>query len=334
MATVNLSSEHRSEKKINNECKCKVCGKKAVNGVTCCKCGFMLHFKCANIPLNKETHAEKWVCTICASKESLEDSFHEISSEDLSQVEIKFILSENKLLKKLLQEMEEKNVLLKEKIKYLTSYENSPPEDSINEPVKKVKTNNTIVSNQTVQRPVLSVNKPVSSVTKESRDDNKTSLPTHENVPVRSVANNINKNITLNTFTNVTKESLDNIAVKDNSDNFQLVINKRRKKKATSVVGSNDMSDGLQAAPKKAWLFIGKLLTNTTEDQLLNYVKKKIPNEEFSCTKITTSSTSSCFKLGAGYHLRQQLENPEFWPRGVIVRQYIFRRRASPTITQ
>lgn len=127
MATTNVFFGQCSEKSVNIDSKCKVCGKKVVNGVSCDVCSDFFHFKCANIS-SKDTYPEKWICNICSNVKDLEDSFHEVRTLDMSQMEINFILSENKLLKKLLQEMEEKNSLLKEKINFLISTQKPPPE--------------------------------------------------------------------------------------------------------------------------------------------------------------------------------------------------------------
>lgn len=73
--------------------------------------------------------------------------------------------------------------------------------------------------------------------------------------------------------------------------------------------------NGLQAASKYAWFFVGGVLTSTTEEQLTNYVKKKIPNADLRASKIETSGTNTCFKLGCPYVHRELLEDPQFWPK-------------------
>lgn len=108
----NLISERRTGKKgVNTEIKCKVCSRKAVNDLTCSKCGDMFHYKCDGVQETREDSLENWLCQICQQVTQLKESFSDVQAVGMSEMEIKSILRENPLLKKLLCEMEEKETV-------------------------------------------------------------------------------------------------------------------------------------------------------------------------------------------------------------------------------
>lgn len=114
-------------------------------------------------------------------------------------------------------------------------------------------------------------------------------------------------------------------------DGFHVVSKKKRQKKnLLSFVGSNKDATPIQAAIKKAWYFIGRLHFDTTVQDIEKYLKDKLNSDEgVTCTKINSANSSACFRVGVNFQQKEKLEDPEFWPSGVIVRQYIFKKHAS-----
>ena len=96
------------------------------------------------------------------------------------------------------------------------------------------------------------------------------------------------------------------------------------------IIGTNHNDEHLQAAVKKAWLYIGKLKDTTTVDSLRKYIEKKgIAGDTGSiyCEELKTLGTNKAFRVGIDFQLLPVIEDPEFWPRGVLVRQFRFRRQ-------
>lgn len=83
------------------------------------KCSF--HYKCAKVSKN-DCIIENWVCwvsCVCEGRNLLNVSFSKDNNIGvLSVLESQFIIRENNLLKKLLKEMEKKNIILQENIKF------------------------------------------------------------------------------------------------------------------------------------------------------------------------------------------------------------------------
>lgn len=114
------------------------------------------------------------------------------------------------------------------------------------------------------------------------------------------------------------------------NDGFELPKRKTRKPRSiTNIVGVNNTSNSLQAAPRKAWYFLGRLKPNTESTEIIDYLNKKMPDTDIQCEKLISQGVNSCFKVGVDFEGREKIEDPNFWPIGVILRRYIFRKRAS-----
>jgi hypothetical protein len=107
--------------------------------------------------------------------------------------------------------------------------------------------------------------------------------------------------------------------------------NKKNHYRKQTVIGQKSIENNdFKGADKKVWLFISKTSPNTTEEIVLQYLQKEIPNTKFSCEKIpTTNSTFPCFKVGAPFKFKEELNDPSFWPTGVAVRRYTFKKQTS-----
>lgn len=110
------------------------------------------------------------------------------------------------------------------------------------------------------------------------------------------------------------------------NDDFTVFHGRRKRVQRKNIIGTGEDSDELKGAAKKIWLFIGRVEPDTTEAQVIKYLKRKIPTGEFSCEKIPTRSENSCFKIGASYDYSENLNDPNFWPINTVVRRYLFRR--------
>lgn len=323
MADENKSSENRANKKTNfADNKCKICNKKVVNGVTCIQCEDVFHFKCAERGENKDIKSDTWTCGICVSGNNLEKSFsYEDVNTNLSESEIQFLIKENILLKKLMKEIEEKNTLLKEKIIYLSRDCASAVFGDNLEVVNATQDQgNSKGANQNKKVAALPAKSKVKTVDKKLLPD-KTKI--NNRSEVSTISTKQKENETKNHPVNSKTDLVD-------SDGFQEVRRRRKQKRTTNeIIGSKISQDIFQAAPKMAWFFLGKVIAGTTSEKIIKYLKGQIADEEFICEEIKNAGINSCFKIGANFNIRGQLEDPSFWPNGVVIRRYIFRRRAS-----
>lgn len=331
MAPGTQQTDNRGKENCNKNCICRVCNKKVVNGLTCVQCGDLIHYRCAQAHEDKYTNGENWKCVVCSKSNAFDITLgeSELTDDSVNNAEINYLKRENNLLRKLLKEMEDKNNLLQEKINYLTDGKpaaevidltnNERAKSNENLPEIDKSANDKTAPQASNSLDVVSSMKPVV----QTVTDNATAATKKEMEPCnkRNMAtSNVNK--TGNAVYNKNDE---------NRDGFKLVsYNRRNKKKVPSVIGTNNDETLIKAAPKKAWFFISRLRQDTTTEDLQKYLSHKFNGENLICTKINTTDTSSSFRVGANYNLKEQIEDPKFWPSGVQVRKYIFQRKALP----
>ena len=101
------------------------------------------------------------------------------------------------------------------------------------------------------------------------------------------------------------------------------VIQSRRPRQG---LRSGKEDENLQAAERKAWLYIGKLKKNTTSDTVTRYLERNGIQGETTCEELHTLGDKKAFKVGFPFHHLKEAELPEFWPQGIIVRRFRFRK--------
>lgn len=65
---------------------------------------------------------------------------------------------------------------------------------------------------------------------------------------------------------------------------------------------------------------------------ILKYLNAKIKdkNSNFQVVELPTESNQNkCFKVGASFHLKEQLHDNKFWPEGVAHKRFDFDRQRS-----
>ncbi|KAJ9596700.1 hypothetical protein L9F63_012304 [Diploptera punctata] len=90
--------------------------------------------------------------------------------------------------------------------------------------------------------------------------------------------------------------------------------------------GSKKTDDELQAADRKAWLYIGKLRKNTTTESLTRYLERNGIQGEITCEELNTLGDTKAFKVSFPLHQLKETEQPDFWPMGIRVRRFRFRK--------
>lgn len=294
MAGETSSQVNRSGK---NSKYCNVCNRKVVNDITCGQCNRAFHPKCVNFEGDSENQ-EIWLCENC---EVIPD---EVASEDFSgadpNMQIKFLLREKQLMARLLQEMQEKNIFLTEKVTLLEK--------------ELVKSKGSTCTAEKVAAPV------VQTPSYASRAKINKQVKMADTVINTDKVNN--KNGDGNPHKTETLES------HKPEEPFHEVMSKKKKRKLLkSIVGTSSKPNDFTAAPKKSWLFVGKVQNNIRPEQITNYLKEKFPGH-FECTLIKNNGYSACFRVSVPFELRDKLEVADIWPKGIFVRRYIFRRGA------
>lgn len=92
-------------------------------------------------------------------------------------------------------------------------------------------------------------------------------------------------------------------------------------------MGSNEVS--FAAVVKRAYLYIGNVNPNVREQAVVDYIKNKYPEDEFTVEELSINekAKTKSFKLTLDYALLDSLRKPEFWPQGIIVKRFFLQRR-------
>lgn len=226
--------------------------------------------------------------------------------------ENEFLRSENLLLKKLVQEMEDKNKLLREKLEL---FENS---STVN------------IRKNTVEK----VTPPSSSAGKNNNSDQKVANVEVKKTEYNMSTKNVNKHQKIqqaagNTKTTSVNSVIQDVNVENSSadDDFQVVTYKR--KRQTTIRGHGQQSNILQCAESKVWIFLGRCTKGTSVVNVKTYLNETYPGNEFQVDSLNSKGFYESFRIGADNALEGDMYNPEKWPRGAIIKRYFFRGNAA-----
>ena len=106
------------------------------------------------------------------------------------------------------------------------------------------------------------------------------------------------------------------------------VVSKRQQRQNRKItIGTKQAEeDELQAAVKNAWLYVGKLKSSTTRDVLLGYLRRNGITGELDCEELQSKGRMKSFRIGVPLGFLNKVGNAEFWPQGILVRRFDFRR--------
>lgn len=88
-----------------------------------------------------------------------------------------------------------------------------------------------------------------------------------------------------------------------------------------------DKDIGFRRAPKKQWIYVGKIAgKEVTAETMIKYLKQSNDKYEFDVKKLNTKGNNSAFSIGvASKKFYSDICKPEFWPEGVLVRNFSFK---------
>ncbi|KAJ4451905.1 hypothetical protein ANN_03383 [Periplaneta americana] len=95
--------------------------------------------------------------------------------------------------------------------------------------------------------------------------------------------------------------------------------------------GSTEEECELEVADKMAWLYIGRLKPNITTNNVRKFLKRNGFKGNIECEKLSTRGERKAFKIGFPYSYLENTQKTDFWPQGIVVRRYHFRRKAEDT---
>jgi hypothetical protein len=100
----------------------------------------------------------------------------------------------------------------------------------------------------------------------------------------------------------------------------------RNKGRKEPIIGSktdSDKSSKVRAVSKPDWIFVSRLSTDCTKDDILDYLKDS-GVENCECTELKTKFDSyKSFKIGVSSDLLPKVLTNTFWPTGTLVREFV-----------
>ncbi|KAJ4450843.1 hypothetical protein ANN_02274 [Periplaneta americana] len=112
----------------------------------------------------------------------------------------------------------------------------------------------------------------------------------------------------------------------ESGEPFTEVIRKRRQHRPR-IIGTMTESSDLKTGNRRAWIYVGKLHETATAEKLKAHLHKKGITGEIECEELNILGHLKAFKIGIPFESLDEANKAEFWPSGVLVRQYIFRRK-------
>ncbi|KAF6210953.1 hypothetical protein GE061_014066 [Apolygus lucorum] len=103
---------------------------------------------------------------------------------------------------------------------------------------------------------------------------------------------------------------------------WNLVKHKRRK----GVVGSAASDGGLCAGIQRSWIFVGKIKKDTVSETVNDFITKKLPNSAPIVESLNSKGLFESFRVGIDKSFHDEIMDPSFWPAGIFVKPFLFRR--------
>lgn len=97
------------------------------------------------------------------------------------------------------------------------------------------------------------------------------------------------------------------------------------------TTGSKKEDCDLEAADRMAWLYIGKLKQNTKTNNIKKFLERSGIEGNIECEELHTQGEKKAFKIGFPLSYLEDTQRTNFWPQGIVVRRYNFRRYKEDT---
>lgn len=312
-------AENESEGLVSAKKFCKYCKKNAITGPNCKVCGTTYHNSCAQ--------RIKMCC------EQLFQEIPIIENVNTHITEEIYLREENYLLK---QTIKDKDMIIKDKetLILLLNEKISNLEEFLK--LKEEKTINKNTVSHSLKNLTDNLEKTPAQTTKQKRQErNSTTKQTNLEV-LQCKQTDIMKHL-INLNDDIINPTLSkNETSQKEEDPFQIVTY-RKKRKEPKVQGEADIGKddeinsfmGRDVPEKKIWLFIGKVKDHVTEEMVTKYLQNKVGERYISVKEIDTYKKikdNRCFKIGMSYDLKEEAYTSSFWPRGVVVYRYDFKK--------
>lgn len=295
----------------------KCCQTKSNKTLVCIACGNSYHLSCAI--------KNKLKCIKICDTRLICCETNKSDTDNLTKIE-------NKMLKKLLEEKEDKYKLLMDNNKLLQSNNNLLQEkiDLLETRLKKnsekreTNADKTIASEQ-LKKPYKK-DKQTNSSQMGNSVNNKNSYVSDTNFEAQNQINKMNEIINL---VNIPDTSLNNSELGTRKEEeFKLVQNRRKKnnKKIVKRIGEKENEDDF-GAERRVWLYLYRIRRHITSEKIYDYVKNQ---ETFKHAEIivkelpTEENRNKCFMFGISECYKEEIYRQSTWPKSIGFKRFNF----------
>lgn len=105
---------------------------------------------------------------------------------------------------------------------------------------------------------------------------------------------------------------------------------RRRNRNNNRIIGTRQNGESsLRAGQRFAWLYVGRLHSGTTPEDIKSYLSENEISGDIICEDLNSRGHNKAFKVGIHLEELEKVEDEHFWPRGVIMRQFRFRNHGA-----
>lgn len=306
-------AESEGEASVEAKKSCKYCKKTVTVGQNCRICDVTYHHSCAQ--------RVKMCCN-----HSLQEKFTPENSNTHSSEET-FLREENVLLRQIIKD---KTSIIKDKETLITLLNNK-----INNLEEKLRL--------TEEKQKTQVNKSINTVQISVKN---TDVKKADKIPIKQ--NNEQKQVNLEELRNKQTDIMEQIinlnndtyvdCPQENEGTYQKVNHRKKIKKPRLQIGEAEISKedeingfvGRDKTEKKIWLFLSRVKDHVTEEIVKNYLENKTSStNDIYVKEIDTFrklKDNRCFKVGLNFILKEQAYTTSFWPKGVAVYRFNFKK--------
>ncbi|KAG5894053.1 hypothetical protein JTB14_037895 [Gonioctena quinquepunctata] len=344
--------------KKENGPKFKCCETKLCKVVVCSNCSAAYHYSCAerigNVKLQSELGG---ILTFTCCQPKTEGEYSE-------NVKILRLTLENNMLRQLLEEVRDKNLILKENnsllIQRFTSLEKTLSSEktltkngqteaqNVNNArqidndkrasVSVIPTDNYLVFSGTLSdtNPKKTHDPtPISTISSEVASGTTSYSMVLKNNPnaISSNATEIGNNVPNNKQENGNRRDLTKNSPAPESDDKQTWQTQKRRRINKNKIsvgrpGENEAMSKLQPIVRRSWIYLSNLNNETTPKDILDCLDQRYSNQ-YVCEKINKKYESrvASFRLGVPMHMENEVKSLNFWLAGTFVDSYRFPKK-------
>lgn len=100
---------------------------------------------------------------------------------------------------------------------------------------------------------------------------------------------------------------------------------KNKTKRSTLCTGTINTNTNIKGAIRRKWIYVGRIAGDVSEVDVQNFLSNLHGNQMIEVKKLPTKGPNSSFSIGVpSEDLYIKLNDPNFWPAGITIREFNF----------